>query len=555
MPAPKAKIEIPPLPEAKPEAPHALSDLKTEIQTRGMDSVLQEIDQDPNANQFERMAKKIAALATIYEITMEGLREKVDEFLGKLGLKEEDVEMYLPGPGEPPEEHYADAVEGNVPMEKIKPSEEADIFALLGERTHVDEKGVKKTWFEIAQKACKKFGVPLIVLLAIIRRESGFKTDKYTYNDPLKGKPASSARGLGQFLFGDWYGVTEKQWNAGRRGTRGFLNAPPDENPWNGAADRLNPEHAIWATARHIRNKVREVNNLVAQGAFPVHFRLNLTNAGPEDVKWIYMSYMNGSLGYCLLRQYIENPSAANYEKLTKFQKRGALYRNTATGEIVEFKPWEIQPTEKGWKRLRLSHIEAAKKCANGGIATAKAYYEQILTKNPSLLAEQFAAIENPNEPFMKCVDDEGHETLIRQTVAKAFQEARAVAKKIGVERGMKIKLVITSGYRDEKEQERIFAESEKKRGADVEKWAARPGQSNHHSGGAIDVYAYERRPGGDWIKNQQLLKEILPRVGFVNYEFEDWHWEIGTQRWAERLNISSPIYAKVFDRSKLTLA
>lgn len=43
--------------------------------------------------------------------------------------------------------------------------------------------------------------------------------------------------------------------------------------------------------------------------------------------------------------------------------------------------------------------------------------------------------------------------------------------------------------------------------------------------------------------KNRRLLYDIMTEVGFVNYSCEWWHYEYGTQRWANEKNKTHAIY------------
>ncbi len=101
----------------------------------------------------------------------------------------------------------------------------------------------------------------------------------------------------------------------------------------------------------------------------------------------------------------------------------------------------------------------------------------------------------------------------------------------------------IASGYRSLEKQENIFLEYMKKYGLDyAEEVVAMPGNSEHHTGQAIDIVIYK---DGKWItENEDLLKcidefkkihEVLKHFGFIlrypkdkenvtGYSYEPWH-------------------------------
>ena len=78
--------------------------------------------------------------------------------------------------------------------------------------------------------------------------------------------------------------------------------------------------------------------------------------------------------------------------------------------------------------------------------------------------------------------------------------------------------------------------------------YVAPPGGSPHNTGGAIDIggknylgvtpVSKEYKEALKMSKAQQtfkklILREIMTRAGFANYEMEPWHWEVFTDRWA----------------------
>jgi len=157
------------------------------------------------------------------------------------------------------------------------------------------------------------------------------------------------------------------------------------------------------------------------------------------------------------------------------------------------------------------------------------------------------------NEQFVNDKDDFGNVFYLRASAMKAFKRAMEIANA----NVPHIRLKITSSHRGIANQEGIFANALKKYGSPeaARKWAALPGSSPHHTGGAIDVAAYlDDGSGGVKHANQQYLKTILPRAGFVNYDAEPWHWEIYTKRWKRITgDTSSPLYANRLDGMKKT--
>jgi hypothetical protein len=79
---------------------------------------------------------------------------------------------------------------------------------------------------------------------------------------------------------------------------------------------------------------------------------------------------------------------------------------------------------------------------------------------------------------------------------------------------GGKIKIV--SGYRSNEEQAALRAKAEKAHPGEADKWAAKPGSSNHNKGFAADL-------GGDL----ELAHKLAPQFGLhFPMSWEDWHVE-----------------------------
>lgn len=125
--------------------------------------------------------------------------------------------------------------------------------------------------------------------------------------------------------------------------------------------------------------------------------------------------------------------------------------------------------------------------------------------------------------------------TMMTPEAAKALEALFAKAKRDN------IKLTAISGYRSYQRQSAIFTSNIKKYGSAsaANQFSARPGQSEHQTGLAMDVsspsvgfaltQAYAETREGKW------LKENAPRYGFIlrypkggesitGYQFEPWH-------------------------------
>ncbi|MFA6306094.1 MAG: D-alanyl-D-alanine carboxypeptidase family protein [Candidatus Gracilibacteria bacterium] len=164
---------------------------------------------------------------------------------------------------------------------------------------------------------------------------------------------------------------------------------------------------------------------------------------------------------------------------------------------------------------------------------------------SPDSVVESDLEID-PDEPFVRGEDHFGNTVILRESAMKAFEKAMEVAEETGV------KLKVSSSYRSFEAQRKLYEHGVQVHGEeDVSTWVAEPGKSNHHTGGTIDVVAMTMDGNGKWVgglwhKNQKLLKEILPRIGFVNYKPEPWHWEIYTNKWRKEHGIAGQsVYKK----------
>jgi len=93
--------------------------------------------------------------------------------------------------------------------------------------------------------------------------------------------------------------------------------------------------------------------------------------------------------------------------------------------------------------------------------------------------------------------------------------------------------LLPVSGFRTSKRQEELWSQAVKRYRSEeaARRWVAKPGQSAHHSGRAIDCWLGTptdsknvrlQRDSDAWA----WLNENAERFGFYPYPDEPWHWE-----------------------------
>ena len=141
---------------------------------------------------------------------------------------------------------------------------------------------------------------------------------------------------------------------------------------------------------------------------------------------------------------------------------------------------------------------------------------------------------------MVQAPDSQRKKEPLHRSAALAYLALVEAARKAGVKAPF---LELVSGYRSDAEQTVIWKrqvakqrvqhpelstrEIEKK----ANKWAGRPGTSNHRSGRTVDLnmgYAYEERhfPAMKATLAHQWLVSNASSYGFYPYLAEPWHWE-----------------------------
>lgn len=152
--------------------------------------------------------------------------------------------------------------------------------------------------------------------------------------------------------------------------------------------------------------------------------------------------------------------------------------------------------------------------------------------------AKEYLKAINENEPLKEAPHPSDKEPrYVKSTIAYALHYANELAAKDGYQ------ILVSSGYRSPKEQAAGKTINLEKRGK-TDKWMAQPGKSWHQSGGAVDVGLYrinetkfsQKLTGGkaeNSEKYRDMMEKYMNAAGFVRYDVEAWHFEIGTEQWS----------------------
>ncbi|MCT4542935.1 MAG: M15 family metallopeptidase [Vallitalea sp.] len=149
-----------------------------------------------------------------------------------------------------------------------------------------------------------------------------------------------------------------------------------------------------------------------------------------------------------------------------------------------------------------------------------------------------------PNIPY--CFTGENEKRYLRKIAGDALEKLVAQAKEDG------IKIVGVSGYRSYKKQKAIFNYNVKKRGFEkANQVSAKPGQSEHQTGLAIDVscaslnYKLEEKLGelkeGIWLRDNAhkfgfIIRYKKGKEDITGYQYEPWHIRYVGEEYAKEI-------------------
>ena len=171
----------------------------------------------------------------------------------------------------------------------------------------------------------------------------------------------------------------------------------------------------------------------------------------------------------------------------------------------------------------------------------------KVLVNKINWLSRDFTPIDLIIAKVGFLPDTNSEAMFLRRESAKALEKLFKSAKK------EKIALYAVSGYRSYQRQSEIFKNNLKKTGELANKYSARPGQSEHQTGLAIDVTCkdvefalveeFEKTNAYLWLlKNSYKFGFILryPREkeNITGYIFEPWHLRYVGKELAQKLYI-----------------
>jgi D-alanyl-D-alanine dipeptidase len=117
----------------------------------------------------------------------------------------------------------------------------------------------------------------------------------------------------------------------------------------------------------------------------------------------------------------------------------------------------------------------------------------------------------------------------VHREAAEAYRKMVEAAREDGIKPPF---FDITSGYRDQKKQQVAWENALKKYGDPeiADDWVARPGQSRHQTGKALDLWLGSKNDSENVTKQQETeaykwLQENARSFGFIPYTKEPWHW------------------------------
>lgn len=295
----RPKIELPQTSKAPETAQPTSAPALEKLGASAASTVRQQVEQatgeplnlEELSNNPDKLGQTIERLAAVWNNAW----EKIWAALAPLGIKPSEIDAGLNQPG-----FAAEDTKEETPAEWG--SDKADFYDVKRAEHAAVALAKNPPWINYIREAAGKWRIPASTIIAFIEMESGFNSLAKPRINPKTGKPWSEALGLAQAMPS---AIQEY------RRAMGFPNA-----------NLSDPTTAIDFVGWHITDSIAKVNATVdregASQGFPAEYKLTAAS----DIKYLYMTYNNGPLGYLVLRKYLENQTPENFAKLEWFQKR-----------------------------------------------------------------------------------------------------------------------------------------------------------------------------------------------------------------------------------------
>lgn len=274
----------------------------------------------------------------------------VDQLVGTLArifgksVDKSDIEDFIQSASAEKESEEKDAEEKDPGKVTIKENKEVSKRNWSRAKHAADHLNEHKDWLGFTKRAAEKWHLPVSTLATFIEMESGWNPNSApVYKDQngnkISGKfTPDEAKDKGLTLVTSAHGLAQAMRKSVPKYAReryqqfhaesGNSNLPEEPNLYD-------PETAIDFMGWHLDEIIHGANGIIENpqahfsskeierfglqpGAFPESYKLT----AESDVKWLYMAYNNGGLGYLVLRRYRENKTEENKSKLTWFQQR-----------------------------------------------------------------------------------------------------------------------------------------------------------------------------------------------------------------------------------------
>lgn len=166
----------------------------------------------------------------------------------------------------------------------------------------------------------------------------------------------------------------------------------------------------------------------------------------------------------------------------------------------------------------------------NANLDKPKYEYDILVSDydNPYIIVNKYYKVPEDYRPHdLKVFDGQ----LLREETGQAYKKMREDA----LDEGLNIRVV--SGYRSVEYQEKLYNRylSEDSR-ENVDRYSARPGYSEHHTGMAMDIFGsedglrnFENTPEYAWVKENCykygfIIRYLAETEDITGYEAEPWH-------------------------------